>query len=59
MRSYTEIYIYIAFPLRTDAKTASYGMYQIDSITLLTPSVLASYVSFVTGNKRKLTEETQ
>lgn len=35
------------------------GIYQTDSITYLTPSALACYVSFMTGNKRKLDEETQ
>lgn len=35
------------------------GIHQTDSITYLTPSALACYVSFVTGNKRKLDEETQ
>lgn len=35
------------------------GIYQTDSITYLTPSALACYVSFVTGNKRKLDEKTQ
>lgn len=35
------------------------GIYETDSITYLTPSALACYVSFVTGNKRKLDEETQ
>lgn len=44
---------------RTDEKAPADGIYRADSITYLTPSALACYVSFVTGNKRKLDEETQ